>query len=74
MAVLPPKLPEGHPDRELACEEAMEQDFLEAIENRTGFVALHDEAVAVGWAEEEVRRGIRNLAAAISQQALDLEP
>lgn len=52
--VQPPHLPPTHPDRELACEEALEDAIHAAM----------DGALAAGWAQGEVARAVRRLGAA----------
>ncbi len=50
--VEPPDIPEDHPDRTLACEQAMEPVFLDVMAA----------AMASGWADIEVVTAINTLA------------
>lgn len=47
-----PKLPNGHPDRDLLCQEALEGEFL----------SLADQAHLSGWSPEEVATALMELA------------
>ena len=68
-----PKLPYDHPDRDLACEEAMEGRFNE-LYNTPDFSKLSGEAMDAGWEPEEVRLGIRHLIAARALSDLGISP
>ncbi|MBB3233761.1 hypothetical protein [Phyllobacterium endophyticum] len=63
MPIKLPKLPYDHPDRDVACEEAMQMRFNE-LYNTPNFFKLSAEAMDAGWEPEEVRLGIRHLIAA----------
>ena len=67
-----PRVPHDHPERRVLCEEAMEARFFELLELRD-LMTLHQEAVAAGWANDEVRYGMRNLLVpkALSDAAID---
>ncbi|KQU96015.1 MULTISPECIES: hypothetical protein [unclassified Ensifer] len=58
-----PKLPEGHPDRDLLCQEALEAEFL----------SLGDRAYQAGWSREEFAMAMMELADGYFLANADLE-
>ncbi len=52
MSILPPPVPEGHPDRHVSCQLAL----------HAAFVQLAARAVASGWNEREVAAALVDLA------------
>lgn len=58
-----PKLSNGHPDRDLLCQEALEGEFL----------SLADRAQLSGWSREEVATALIELADNYFLENADLE-
>lgn len=52
MIIIPPTIPTDHPDRPIACQEAIE----------TAFLSLADQAQDAGWREAEVAAALVDLA------------
>ena len=62
-----PKLPQGHPDRDLECEMALEGEFVALAANDEGtsddaLREIADRAEAVGWMRDEVAYALQTLA------------